>query len=42
MKKSAMFEWYKRFKEEQEDMKNGGRSGRPKTHHRCKHVKKIR
>jgi hypothetical protein len=32
MKKSSVFEWYKRFKLGQEDMKDDKRTGRPKTH----------
>jgi hypothetical protein len=32
MKKSNVFEWHKRFKEGQEDVKDDERTGRPKTH----------
>jgi hypothetical protein len=32
MKKSSVFEWHKRFKEGQEDVKDDERTGCPKTH----------
>jgi hypothetical protein len=32
MKKSSVFEWHKRFKEGQEDVKDDERTGHPKTH----------
>jgi hypothetical protein len=32
MKKPSVFEWHKRFKEGQEDVKDDERTGRPKTH----------
>jgi hypothetical protein len=31
MKKSSVFEWHKRFKDGQEDVKDDERTGRPKT-----------
>jgi transposase len=32
MKTSSIFEWHKRFKDGQEDVKDDERTGRPKTH----------
>jgi hypothetical protein len=32
MKNLSVFEWHKKFKEGREDVKDDGRTGRPKTH----------
>jgi hypothetical protein len=42
MKKSSVFEWHKRFKEGQEDVKDDERTGRPKTRRTDENVEKVR
>jgi predicted transposase YdaD len=42
MKKSSVFELHKRFKEGREDVKDGERTGRPKTHRTDESVEKVR
>jgi hypothetical protein len=40
MKSQSVFEWLKRFKDGQEDMKDDERTGRPKTHRTDENVGK--
>jgi len=42
MKKSNVFEWYRRFKEGQEDVQNDPRSGQPKTQRTDANVDRVR
>jgi histone-lysine N-methyltransferase SETMAR len=42
MKKSSVFEWHKRFKEGQEDVKDDERTGHLKTHRTDENVEKVR
>jgi hypothetical protein len=41
MKKTSVFEWYKRFKVGWEDVKDNERTGRPKTHRTDENVEKV-
>jgi ribosomal protein S25 len=41
MKKSSVFEWHKKFKEGQEDVKDNERTGCPKTHQTDENVEKV-
>ena len=41
MKKSSVFEWHRRFKEEREDMQDGQRSGQPKTQRTDANVDRV-
>jgi len=42
MKKSSVFEWYKRFKEGREDVQGDPRSGQPKTQRTDANVDRVR
>lgn len=42
MRKYTAFECYKTFKEGMKDMKNNGRSGRPKAHRTCVNEENVR
>jgi hypothetical protein len=42
MKKSGVFEWHKRFKEDRKDVKDGERTGCPKTDRTDENVEKVR
>jgi hypothetical protein len=42
MKKSSVFEWYERFKEGREDVKDDERTECPKTHLTDENVEKVR
>jgi hypothetical protein len=42
MKKSSVFEWHKRFKEGQKDVKDDERTKLPKTHRTDENVEKVR
>jgi hypothetical protein len=41
MKKSSVFEWYKRFKEGHDNMEDYVRSGHPRTHRLMKMLKNV-
>jgi hypothetical protein len=41
MKRLSVFEWHKKFKEGQEDVKDDKRTGRPKTHRTDENVEKV-
>jgi hypothetical protein len=41
MKKSSVFEWHKRFKDGQKDMKDNERTGRLKTHWTDENAEKV-
>jgi hypothetical protein len=41
LKKSSVFEWHKRFKEGQEDVKDDERTGCLKTHQTDENVEKV-
>jgi hypothetical protein len=42
MKKSSVFEWYKRFKDGLENVKDDERSCRPRSHTTNENVEKVR
>jgi hypothetical protein len=41
LKKSSVFEWRKRFKGGQENVKDDERPGQPKTQQRCQNVERV-
>jgi hypothetical protein len=41
-KTSSVFEWYKKFKEGREDVKDDERTGRPKTQRTDENMEKLR